>query len=355
MNIDDIIFNEGLFDTINKATAGEINKTVFINELKKFLEKFKTYYIDFDNKKAIKQLQGVCNDLDSSNYDIDVLLKVLKNVQDDMLLAKKTSRTLKNFKEMNMVFDLEKSTIPTLKHKVHKLLDNFIYNGLIVIGGLSNSGKTTFTIDMILDNISALSETERKDTYFIFYTLDDSIEKIYYKMIKMGHVRGVREWVENNVLCDDSLDYNMLSVMRQRISELIQQNKKVIVMIDYLQLIKVPDLKYKKDYIDRLVFELKSITKDFNIAMYLLSQLSRSKEGKYNYRESSEIENQAEICIDIEKQDDGLIGVWHKKNKEFKCGELYITEIINNLFTYKALMEGMREKGGILKYKEGSF
>lgn len=355
MNIDDILLNEGLFDTINKATAGEINKTAFISELKKFLEKFKTYYIDFDNKKAIKQLQSVCNDLDSSNYDIDVLLKVLKNVEDNMMLAKKTSRTLKSFKQMNMIFDLAKSNIPTLKHKVHTLLDSFIYNGLIVVGGLSNSGKTTFTIDIILDNVSALSEAERKDTYFIFYTLDDSVEKVYYKMVKIGHVRGVREWVENNVFCDDSLEYNTLSVMRQRISELTQQNKKVIVMIDYLQLIKIPDLKFKKDYIDRLVFELKSITKDFNIAMYLLSQLNRSKDGKYNYRESSEIENQAEICIDIEKQDDGLIGVWHKKNKEFKCGEIYITEIINNFFTYKPIVKGIREKGGQLKYKEGGF
>jgi len=189
-----------------------------------------------------------------------------------------------------------------------------IRDGFITIGGEASAGKTSFLNDLVIDLLK-----HNTDTCYIFYTLDDSIHISGKRIISQlnrknlftgGYNNHVNKTPYNEILkriiLRDKIDITHL----EREAEAAKKKtdcKKIIIGIDYLQAIPAP-VDYGGDRRQIFNDNLKAL-KEKQIAiqeaggciLFCLSQMNRdSKSDGYRYRETSEIENQSDVCIDIE-------------------------------------------------------
>ncbi|WP_047115138.1 DnaB-like helicase C-terminal domain-containing protein, partial [Brachyspira hyodysenteriae] len=106
-------------------------------------------------------------------------------------------------------------------------------------------------------------------------------------------------------------------------------NPRLIVVIDYLQIID-HDSTTLREGLNKICSYLKDIQKQLNCMMILLSQFNRSRETNINtlirYRETSEIENISDLCINLESvsnQADYNTKLYIVKNKAGEKNKVY--------------------------------
>ena len=189
-----------------------------------------------------------------------------------------------------------------------------IRDGFITIGGEAAAGKTSFLNDLAIDLLK-----HNTDTCYIFYTLDDSIhisgKRIISQLNKKnlfmgGYDNHIHKTPHNEILKRIILREKINIIHLEREAEAAKKKtgcKKIIIGIDYLQAIPAP-ADYSGDRRQLFNDNLKAL-KEKQIAiqeaggciLFCLSQMNRdSKSDGYRYRETSEIENQSDVCIDIE-------------------------------------------------------
>jgi replicative DNA helicase len=77
------------------------------------------------------------------------------------------------------------------------------------------------------------------------------------------------------------------------------RSDRIIIAIDYLQIMPT-DGQLLRESLNATVKELKEFQKAMNCLLLLVSQLNRSTDSTtYRYRETSEIENQSDVCLDM--------------------------------------------------------
>lgn len=191
---------------------------------------------------------------------------------------------------------------------------DLIRDGFITIGGEASSGKTSFLNDLAIDILQHTPEA-----CFLFYSLDDSIPITGKRIISQLNKENLfREKIDNHLKMKPHKNLLKRISIRDRITidrldreaerlKTITSCKKIIIGIDYLQAIPAP-AAYGGDRRQLFNDNLKAL-KEKQIAiqdaggciLFCLSQMNRdTKADGYRYRETSEIENQSDVCFDIE-------------------------------------------------------
>lgn len=154
-------------------------------------------------------------------------------------------------------------------------LDNLVKleeGKLCVIAGRPAMGKSDFTLDIVK---SILKENKSVLMFNMESTKEMILKKIFNNESKLN--------MENLVINDKggiTID-EIIEICR----ETKKQNNFELIIIDYLQLIGVvKSLDTRKEEIDVIVKKIKELTKEMNIPVILVSELSRSLEIRKDKR-----------------------------------------------------------------------
>ena len=212
--------------------------------------------------------------------------------------------------------------------KLDNLLCGLNANDLIIIAARPGCGKTAFALNLIEHIIQ-----REPDSGVLLFSLEMSSEPIIMRMLSSMsgvHHHKIRTGQINQ---DNDLDKIIAQVgvldkaplyldevqgltvteirsRIRRVSREMQQRYNVrlgVVMVDYLQLIQSNTSKRydtRASEIGEISRTLKSLAKEFNVAMVAMSQLNRAIEARANklpvlsdLRESGSIEQDADIII----------------------------------------------------------
>lgn len=179
------------------------------------------------------------------------------------------------------------------------ILQGFQKNELIIVAGRPSMGKTAFSLN-VGKNIVVKYKTP-----LIVFSLEMSRQQIIYRLIaddsnisttriKSGKMTG-NEWKllsksmqnlsELPIFIDDTPNVTLNEISSKLRKILNSQKRNGIVIIDYLQLMKL-NLKFENrvQEISYITRSLKLLAKEFEIPIILLSQLSRNVESRTNKR-----------------------------------------------------------------------
>lgn len=193
---------------------------------------------------------------------------------------------------------------------------------LIIIAARPSMGKTTFAMNLC-ENAIMLYEKP-----VLIFSLEMPSEQIMMRMlaslsrvdqtkIRTGQLND-EDWSrissameilleKNNLYIDDSSALTPIE-LRSRARKIYRQNNGLsLIMIDYLQLMKIPSLEKNRTIeISEISRLLKALAKELNIPVIALSQLNRSLEQRADkrpinsdLRESGSIEQDADLIMFI--------------------------------------------------------
>jgi len=211
---------------------------------------------------------------------------------------------------------LAEETIIDVNDKPYKTSDTFealndiglIRDGLIVIGGEASAGKTSFLTALGLDIL-----THNQNAGLLVYTLDDSKQltarRILTQASKENLFTGkVDEWQNTHrdllgrIVLRDHIDLASLD-LEARAAQALIDCERLLIMIDYLQILPLPDGDARQGHNMNLK-RLKSQQARLDCPIFLASQLNRDDKAKWRFRETSEIENQADVALVIDTPED---------------------------------------------------
>ena len=196
------------------------------------------------------------------------------------------------------------NTFEELNHKDY----NLIREGLITIGAEPSAGKTSLLTALSIDILQ-----HNPDTALLFYSMDDSFylsgkrilsqlsgKNLFYTDPQDFPPISEESWgILSRMVIKESLNIATLEREAEKVKELCGCTQ-IIIGIDYLQIITNIRETVQREFLNTVVKELKEIQKRQKCIVFLLSQLNRdTKSTGFRYRETSEIENQSDVCLDI--------------------------------------------------------
>ena len=230
---------------------------------------------------------------------------------------------------------------------------------IIIVSARPSMGKTTFAMNLVesvlfTDNLPALVFSMEMPADSIAMRMISS-----YGMVHQGHLRSGKldddEWSkvtgtilqlqEKHLYIDDSsaLPPTELRARARRIAK--QHGGKLgCIMVDYLQLMKVPGMGDNRvGEISEISRSLKALAKEMMCPVIALSQLNRSLENRPNkrpvmsdLRESGAIEQDADLIMFIYRDE-----VYNKDSKEAGTAEIIIGKQRNGpIGTVRLAFEG---------------
>lgn len=225
-------------------------------------------------------------------------------------------------------------------------LDNKTYGmqsgDLIIVAARPSMGKTTFAMNLVESvlfncNLPTLVFSMEMPADSIAMRLISSYGKVHQGHLRSGKLDG-DEWSkvtgtilqlqEKHLYIDDSsaLPPTELRARARRIAK--QHGGKLgCIMVDYLQLMKVPGMGDNRvGEISEISRSLKALAKEMQCPVIALSQLNRSLENRPNkrpvmsdLRESGAIEQDADLIMFIYRDE-----VYNKESKEAGTAEIII-------------------------------
>lgn len=291
------------------------------------------------------------NNIDNSILEIQNILKEFNILNENNICLEKN---ILNEKSIEMLIDsIINTSHYNFENTSFNALKDFIKDSLITIGAESSVGKTSFASQLALEILE-----NNDDTILVFYSLDDSKTFLTKKMILQlfnknnkvffnnddDFIKSVKKYkntvlkllLSQRIAIFEKLNiYSMysqlLELKNNAIHKLNIKKPKIIVVIDYLQIIEHDSINLREG-LNKVCSYLKNIQKEFNCMMVLLSQFNRSKEMNINtlvrYRETSEIENISDLCINLESildQDFYNTKLYIVKNKSGEKNKIFIS------------------------------
>jgi len=231
--------------------------------------------------------------------------------------------------------------IPTGYDYLDNLTAGLQPSDLIIVAARPSMGKTNFAL-----NISKNFAVKSTDTILIF-SMEMPIEQLWMRVlssvgnIDMQKIRtgqlgdgdweclsvAVNQMKSQKIIIDDSGSLSPFEV-RTRARRVAREHGKLgLIVIDYLQLMKIPGFKEGKvNEISEISRSIKSLAKELNIPIILLSQLNRSLEGRSekrpvmsDLRDSGAIEQDADLILFIYRDE-----VYNKSSKDIGVAEIII-------------------------------
>ena len=204
------------------------------------------------------------------------------------------------FEEMKSKMNKEENTgLNTSYRDLDSILQGFQKSDLIIIAGRPSMGKTAFSLNLakkIVDNY---------DLPLLVFSLEMSRQQIIYRFIateaKINNNRlksnkmTSQEWKKLSqsmvnlsklpIFIDDNPNLT-ISDIRSKIRKVFIEKKKTgLVIIDYLQLMKLnTNMENRVQEISYITRNLKILAKEYEIPIIILSQLSRNVESRVNKR-----------------------------------------------------------------------
>ncbi len=242
-------------------------------------------------------------------------------------------------------------------------LDNKTYGmqsgDLIIVAARPSMGKTTFAMNLVE---SVLFNCDLPALVFSMEMPADSIAMRLisaFGRVNQGHLRSgnldADEWSkvtssmvhlqQKHLYIDDSSALPPTE-LRSRARRIAKQHggKLGCIMVDYLQLMKVPGMGDNRvGEISEISRSLKALAKEMNCPVIALSQLNRSLENRPNkrpvmsdLRESGAIEQDADLIMFIYRDE-----VYNKESKEAGTAEIIIGKQRNGpIGTVRLAFEG---------------
>ncbi len=221
---------------------------------------------------------------------------------------------------------------------------SLIRDGLITIGAEANAGKSSLLTALALD----LMEHD-KSAAFLFYTLDDSVflsgKRIFSQLMENNQFRTPGDPQDfqahqgrlKRIVLRESLAISAHGNAALEEARRVKKDtgcSRIILGVDYLQILPNGTDMLQREFYNMAVKSLKEVQKTLEAeggcVLFLLSQLNRDTSSTtYRYRETSEIENQSDVCLDLQQpeKDDSARLITVSKNKLGLKGRTWQTRI----------------------------
>ena len=222
----------------------------------------------------------------------------------------------------------ETSGLETSFKDFDSILQGFQKSDLIIIAGRPSMGKTAFALNLAKNIIV------KHNVPFIIFSLEMSRQQIIYRFLateanissnrlKSGKMNQL-EWenlsfamkkiAELPIYIDDNPNLTMVDI-RSKLKKISILNKNFVIIIDYLQLMKVNlKLENRVQEISYITRNLKILAKEFQIPILLLSQLSRNVESRINKRPMLSDLRESGCLGKLDPVFFEVLDIWNKKN-----------------------------------------
>jgi replicative DNA helicase len=234
---------------------------------------------------------------------------------------------------------------------------------LYALGGITSLGKTTFALN-IADNIA--SSSQRNDV--LIFSLEMSkyelVSKIYSRNMNRLNIdmkngvsktateimhfdRGgtrIAQWVNESIdllnrakeiyrqyakhlmILECSNDFGVKNIRENLVKFHDLRCMPSVVIVDYLQILAPESVRTDKQSVDKNILELKRLSRDFNIAMVVISSFNRSGYASdvdfKSFKESGSIEYSCDVVIGLQlklsKAEKEAVTPGGKENEEAK-------------------------------------
>lgn len=293
-----------------------------------------------------------------SVVDLDRLQRLTEERQ-EMALTRSDGNLQSAFVEFSQSLEQEPNIVETYK-PIDDLLGGGVSGGkLIIVAGRPATGKTAFALN-ICEQMFEKNENVACD----FFTLEMGQNELMTRLISKKTRINSMLFLKRNALSPENRkkakiaymdmlqrydlkvytsEFSKLNSIRAAIKKNHKRNKRYIAFVDYAGLITVTDSrKNERQVMNEVTRELKKLTTDLNITIFLLSQLSRAVEGRADgkpmlsdLKESGSLEQDAnvvmllsadkdkpeKICCDVAKNREGMTGtapfIFNKKFMDF--------------------------------------
>ncbi|MFR2886632.1 MAG: DnaB-like helicase C-terminal domain-containing protein [Clostridium butyricum] len=308
------ILNKTFIIVADNDEAGSRCKDNLVSEFKRLVLKFQVCELPLYVKDVNELLQK-----DKAKLEKILQIEVNKKKNEDFCINK-VNGFLKFIDESK-----NRKTIKTGIDSIDKALGGGLYPGLYTIGAIPSLGKTTL-IHQIADNIAS------QDIDVLYFSLEigrnelmlksisremfliDRRKAVTTREIEQGKfnydvfsqaLENYKDKIASNIAVFEGNFKTDINVIKNKVEANIKvRNKKPVVFIDYLQILKSANNKMNdKQSNDFNVTELKKLSRDYNIPVIVISSLNRA-----NYSTSIGFESFKETGA-IEYGSDAIIGL----------------------------------------------
>lgn len=245
--------------------------------------------------------------------------------------------------------------ISTFK-KLDSVLGGGMYGSMLfTIGARPSTGKTAFSVNLAYEALVNDEEVE-VDFFTLEMNKQEMLNRFISRMtgVSSSMLRSKANELDNVVkaLIDETAVSLLASKLRvydglENLGEIIQtirknaskaQSGKYIAIVDYIGLVKVPNVKDRYIEVGEVTRELKRLTNEFNIPIVALSQLSRGIENRQDkrpqlsdLRESGSIEQDSNVVAFLHRpqkvDSDRVVQLSIRKNREGELADINFTFI----------------------------
>ena len=318
------------------------------------------------DKSKLRNLIKTSRDIIADAYqDSDQVDQVIENAQ-NMIMEIGGNRNGTGFKKIQDVLQTSFNQIEEMAHNnnditgistgyrfLDKLTNGLHPDELIILAARPSMGKTAFALN-IAKNVAIHSHS-----IVTIFSLEMSAESLVNRMIcaegniSAGNLQNGKltkeEWDKLTVAMEvlsktkvyiDDTPGNRIAEIRSKCKKLAQEEGELgLIVVDYLQLIEGRG-ENRQQEISQISRQLKKLSKELNVPIIALSQLSRSVEQRQDkrpilsdIRESGSIEQDADIVAflyrdDYYKQDSEEENEKNPDNVAFNQQDVVQTEVI---------------------------
>ncbi|MGY1577035.1 replicative DNA helicase [Pediococcus pentosaceus] len=245
--------------------------------------------------------------------------------------------------------------ISTFK-KLDSVLGGGMYGSMLfTIGARPSTGKTAFSVNLAYEAMMNDGDVE-VDFFTLEMNKQEMLNRFISRMtgVSSSMLRSKANELDNVVktLIDETAVSLLSSKLRvydglENLGEIIQtirknaskaQSGKYIAIVDYIGLVKVPNVKDRYIEVGEVTRELKRLTNEFNIPIVALSQLSRGIESRQDktpvlsdLRESGSIEQDSNVVAFLHRpqkvDSDRVVQLSIRKNREGELADINFTFI----------------------------
>lgn len=267
-------------------------------------------YIQILNDKLYRRiLIEFGNDIIQLSYtSSESLEKILEKIDEKLFFLNQQKMFQKTYKTSEIIDEVyreikekiskkEKIGFSTSFQALDELLNGIQKSDLIILAGRPSMGKTALALNIgknLVENyripmILFSLEMSRQQIIYRFLSSESNIDSNRVKSGKMTALewrnlsKAMKKLSQFSIFIDDNSDLSLPEI-RSTIQKIFQNTKKKgFIIIDYLQLMKT-NLKFENrtQEISYLTRNLKMLAKEFEIPIFLLSQLSRGVESRTN-------------------------------------------------------------------------
>ena len=301
--------------------------------------------LELDEISKTNKLLHIAQDIDNSVSNHKTTSAIMYEIQKNLeSINDNTTQELSSLSDLlkNTLEDINKrmSTdgllgIATGFDKIDKFTGGWQESDLVIIGGASSMGKTSFALALLLNACvysncpSVIFSYEMSGTQLLkrLISMESGVNNSYIINGTLGkdeylHVNQAIAKIEKLPLNIDECNITSLNYLIKKTKEYVRVKNVKLVLVDYLQLVSYSNKNSTREQeVSKVARTLKNLAKELNITIIALSQLNRGvgmramgKPTLSDLRESGEIEQASDVVILIHRPE--YYGIEHDDKGE---------------------------------------